>query len=368
VLGLGEDGPTIQPQHQHWYEFARLLLEAGADPNDNQGLYNRMQYPDDEHLKLLLQYGLGKGEGGPWFKRFLQQWPCANGGYACSPADLLAYQFRYAIGVDWLDRVKLFVEHGADVKGLSISQKDCTPEMADYLVAQGAKVIPYTPSPAEEFIAACQRADAARARELLANDPSLLDDKGVLTWAAVDARADSLRLLVELGLDVNNSSCRSAGPAALPGVSLLWWAAHTGRLDAVKLLVELGADVNARDPEFDSTPLEAASWKDRPQVVEYLVQFAPICDAVRFGGLERVRALLREAPECVHVRDDDGSTPLHYPHWNTQHGEEIIELLLAHGADINAKNNAGRTPVDQMLQNGRPDLAEVLRRHGGNSA
>jgi hypothetical protein len=38
VLGLGEDGPEIQPQHQHWYEFARLLLEAGADPNDNQGL------------------------------------------------------------------------------------------------------------------------------------------------------------------------------------------------------------------------------------------------------------------------------------------------------------------------------------------
>lgn len=29
--GRGE-GPLIQPPHQHWYEFARLLLEAGADP------------------------------------------------------------------------------------------------------------------------------------------------------------------------------------------------------------------------------------------------------------------------------------------------------------------------------------------------
>ena len=75
VLGLGEAGPPIETQHQHWYEFARLLLEAGADPNDNQGLYNRMQYPDDEHLKLLLEYGLGKGQGGPWFKRFFQRWP-----------------------------------------------------------------------------------------------------------------------------------------------------------------------------------------------------------------------------------------------------------------------------------------------------
>ena len=36
--------------------------------------------------------------------------------------------------------------------------------------------------------------------------------------------------------------------------------------------------------------------------------------------------------------------------------------------DINAKDNVGRTPVDQMLQNGRKDLAEVLHRHGGDSA
>ncbi len=83
VLGLGEDdvfrtqGPQWQPPHQHWVEFARLLLEAGADPNDNQGLYNRMQYSNDEHLKLLFEYGLGKNQGGPWFKRFFQYWPCA---------------------------------------------------------------------------------------------------------------------------------------------------------------------------------------------------------------------------------------------------------------------------------------------------
>jgi ankyrin repeat protein len=46
----------------------------------------------------------------------------------------------------------------------------------------------------------------------------------------------------------------------------------------------------------------------------------------------------------------------------------MVKLLIEHGADINAKNNAGRTPADQMLQNGRGDLAEVLRRHGGVSA
>ena len=122
VLGLGEtdvhrvEGPLYQPPHQYCFEFARLLLEAGADPNDNQGLYNRMQYPDDEHLKLLFEYGLGKDQGGPWFKRFFQFWPRVDNR---SPSDILSYQLRYAVKANYFDRVKLLVENGADVNRTS---------------------------------------------------------------------------------------------------------------------------------------------------------------------------------------------------------------------------------------------------------
>ena len=45
---------------------------------------------------------------------------------------------------------------------------------------------------------------------------------------------------------------------------------------------------------------------------------------------------------------------LRYPFKDTQHAEEINEPLLEHGADINAKDNAGHTLLDQMLRNGRP--------------
>lgn len=46
------------------------LLDAGADPNDGQTLYNRHFRSGDEHLRLLLSYGLGSDRGGPWYARF----------------------------------------------------------------------------------------------------------------------------------------------------------------------------------------------------------------------------------------------------------------------------------------------------------
>ena len=36
AFGEGEQGPVNQPPHPEWEEFARLLLDAGADPNDGQ--------------------------------------------------------------------------------------------------------------------------------------------------------------------------------------------------------------------------------------------------------------------------------------------------------------------------------------------
>jgi hypothetical protein len=58
--------------------------------------------------------------------------------------------------------------------------------------------------------------------------------------------------------------------------------------------------------------------------------------AIRSRDTEQVRELLRRHPEAARARDAQGATPLHYA---AELGErEIVEALLAAGADVNARD------------------------------
>ena len=72
AFGRGEGDP---PPHADALALARILLEAGADPTDTQATYNLHWTEDDAWLELLLEFGYGRGDGGPWHARLAPAHP-----------------------------------------------------------------------------------------------------------------------------------------------------------------------------------------------------------------------------------------------------------------------------------------------------
>jgi ankyrin repeat protein len=64
----------------------------------------------------------------------------------------------------------------------------------------------------------------------------------------------------------------------------------------------------------------------------------------------------------VNAKDEHGGTPL-----NWTETKEIAELLIAKGADVNAKDEDGETPLDRAIDLEHTEVADLLRKHGGKT-
>jgi ankyrin repeat protein len=272
VFGEGELGPVRQPRHPHSLALARLLLEAGADPNDGQALYNRMFEPGHDHLELLLEFGLGTGDGGPWRRRL--------GDALDAPAEMVRGQLAWAITHGMTERVRLLVSHGADVvspfeDGATTTFMAATAghaDLIDFLVAHGAP--PPDLEPADAFIAAVLAADRAALDRLRGEHPGLAGEvrlarPALMTWAAACGRPAAVEILAELGFDVNARG-RTDVPSDQPWQTALHKAAEDGHLDLARTLLRLGADPDIRDHRFNGTPLDWARYFGQEEIIELL--------------------------------------------------------------------------------------------------
>jgi ankyrin repeat protein len=80
------------------------------------------------------------------------------------------------------------------------------------------------------------------------------------------------------------------------------------------------------------------------------------------GGHVAIAKTLLACGADVSARQTDNFSPLHGAAQNGQ--LEMVKLLLAHGAELNAKGG-GRTPLVIALEQGHQDVAGLLRQHGG---
>jgi ankyrin repeat protein len=267
-FGHGEQGAEAQPEHPHGFALARLLLERGADPNDGQTLYNRWFRPDDRHLELLFEFGLGTGDGGPWKRRL--------GSAAMTPTEMLDRQLGWAVVHGMDARVELLVTHGVDpdtpvemygvraTSAYAAALAAGQPSTAALLERLGAATDDAAPE--DRTVAAVlagEPVDEADARAAIAHRP------GLVAWAAEHGNHVGLRRAVELGWDVDRRA-RTDVPSDEPWQTGLHAAAARGDLPTVALLLELGADPTVTDARFSATPRDWAEHQGHPEVAAFL--------------------------------------------------------------------------------------------------
>jgi ankyrin repeat protein len=135
---------------------------------------------------------------------------------------------------------------------------------------------------------------------------------------------------------------------------------------AVRFLLDRGADPAIRDEVYHSTPIGWAYHFRQSDRIDLLIDRAGIHDAVACDRPERVRTLLAQDPGLAKAGDVDGRTPLHRLHGALTHGTEVIDVLVQHHADVNARDHRGVTVIASVLAAGAAGLADHLRSLGAN--
>lgn len=105
----------------------------------------------------------------------------------------------------------------------------------------------------------------------------------------------------------------------------------------IKFLVSKGVDVHTKSYFDGNTPLSWAAYEGKRDMVAFLVAM----------GTD------------IHVREDHfGKTPLHLA---AEEGhKDVVEFLVKKGAHINAKDNAGLTPLDHAALNDHANVENSL--------
>jgi ankyrin repeat protein len=76
--------------------------------------------------------------------------------------------------------------------------------------------------------------------------------------------------------------------------------------------------------------------------------------------------MLLERGARINTRDNvNGRTPLHWAVWwgNIQ----AVQLLLEHGADVNASDKSGKTPSQLISASSEQEIVELLSKYGAES-
>ena len=131
----------------------------------------------------------------------------------------------------------------------------------------------------------------------------------------------------------------------------LHFAAEMGDKKIVEFLISMGEDINARNDDCNQTPLHRA------------LLYQNVNGTLLYKNTETA-ALLISSGADVNARDKGGKTPLHYA--SDRGYEKIVSLLIAKGADINARDDVNETPLHIAADRGYFKIVKILVTNGAD--
>jgi ankyrin repeat protein len=357
AAGQGEQDSPRQPQSAALFE---VLLEHGAQPFDIQVLYNT-HFKCDMIWWLDLVYARTHGKDAGWDD---PDWRMLDmGGYGPGAYFIL----NSAIHANAVDVARWALERGAS-PNVPVSRHprfkprltlydsamlQGATEIADLLARHGATRGTRPLDDEEAFLADCFKLDRAAVRSHLAKHPEYLSSTAAIFAAAERDRADVVEMLLDAGVPIEIEDERKQ--------RALHVAAGADARRVAKLLVDRGAFVDPHESVYDSTPLGFALHFWHTQMMAMLQPISRDIWRLTFiGNVDRVRQLLKEEPDLAKSVSGDGTTLLWWLPEDEQRALEIVELLLAHGADRTVRSKNGRTAADWARQAGMPEVARRL--------
>ncbi|MEQ1824203.1 MAG: ankyrin repeat domain-containing protein [Fimbriimonadaceae bacterium] len=169
--------------------------------------------------------------------------------------------------------------------------------------------------------------------------------------AAENADVESIQRLVNAGANPNDLW---RFESSYTGQSMSWAPLHCAAspdsrssdekaITTIEYLLTLGADINVRN-DYRQTPLQRAVFEGSPKIVAALINL----------GAE------------VNTADARGDTPLHSVAGSDisrcdYHRVKLAEILIAAGADRDAKNKGNQTPLQLARIKRRKTLFPTLK-------